>query len=94
MAGLGIVFGAVQMAHWAQMSPHDRATFNPVDTSLGGWHIAQLALGVLGVLVISGEYTTGMIRSTFGAVPSRLPVLWAKAASTAASCSRSCCPRR
>jgi ABC-2 type transport system permease protein len=80
MAGLGIVFGAVQMAHWSQMSAHDRATFDPVDTSLGGWHIAQLAVGVLGVLVISGEYSTGMIRSTFGAVPHRLPVLWAKAA--------------
>jgi hypothetical protein len=79
MAGLGIVFGAVQMAHWSQMSAHDRATFDPVDTSLGGWHIAQLAVGVLGVLVISGEYSTGMIRSTFGAVPHRLPVLWAKA---------------
>jgi hypothetical protein len=79
MAGLGIVFGAVQMAHWSQMSAHDQATFNPIDTSLGGWHIAQLAVGVLGVLVISGEYTTGMIRSTFGAVPHRLPVLWAKA---------------
>jgi hypothetical protein len=79
MAGLGIVFGAVQMAHWSQMSAHDRATFDPVDTSVGGWHIAQLAVGVLGVLVISGEYSTGMIRSTFGAVPHRLPVLWAKA---------------
>jgi ABC-type transport system involved in multi-copper enzyme maturation permease subunit len=79
MTGLGIVFGAVQMAHWSQMSPHDRATFDPVDTSLGGWHIAQLAVGVLGVLVISGEYSTGMIRSTFAAVPTRLPVLWGKA---------------
>jgi ABC-2 type transport system permease protein len=78
MAGLGIVFGAVQMAHWSGMSAHDRATFDPVDTALGGWHIAQLAIGVLGVLVISGEYSTGMIRSTFGAVPKRLPVLVAK----------------
>jgi ABC-2 type transport system permease protein len=78
MAGLGIVFGAVQMAHWSGMSPHDRATFDPVGTALGGWHIAQLAVGVLGVLVISGEYSTGMIRSTFAAVPKRLPVLYAK----------------
>ena len=69
---------AVQMAHWSHMSPHDRATFDPVDSSLGGWHFAQLAIGVLGVLVISGEYSTGMIRSSFGAVPRRLPVLWAK----------------
>jgi ABC-2 type transport system permease protein len=34
---------------------------------------------VLGVLVISGEYSTGMIKSTLAAVPTRLPVLWAKA---------------
>ena len=33
---------------------------------------------MLGVLVVTGEYTTGMIRSTFLAVPTRLPVLWAK----------------
>jgi len=79
MAGLGILISAVQMAHWNQMSPDDRASFDPVDVSVGGWHIAQLALGVLGVLVISGEYSTGMIRSSFAAVPKRLPVLWAKA---------------
>jgi ABC-2 type transport system permease protein len=78
MAGLGIVISAVQMAHWNQMSPGDRATFNPIDVSLGGWHIAELAIGVLGVLVITGEYSTGQIRSTFAAVPHRLPVLWAK----------------
>jgi ABC-2 type transport system permease protein len=36
------------------------------------------AIGVLGVLVISGEYSTGMIRSSFMAVPRRLPILWAK----------------
>jgi ABC-2 type transport system permease protein len=42
--------------------------------------LGQLIVAVLGVLVISGEYSTGMIRSTFSAVPRRLPVLWAKAA--------------
>jgi hypothetical protein len=61
------------------MSAGDRASFDPVDVSVGGWHLAQLAVGVLGVLVITGEYSTGMIRSSFGAVPRRLPVLWAKA---------------
>lgn len=79
MAGLGILVSAVQMAHWNQMSFQDRATFDPVDVSLGGWHLAQLAIGVLGVLLITGEYSTGQIRSTFAAVPHRLPVLWAKA---------------
>jgi ABC-2 type transport system permease protein len=40
--------------------------------------LAQLAVVVLGVLVITGEYSTGMIRSTMAAVPRRLPALWAK----------------
>jgi len=39
----------------------------------------QLVIAVLGVLVISGEYGTGQIRSSLTAVPKRLPVLWAKA---------------
>ncbi|MCS5715557.1 ABC transporter permease [Herbiconiux sp. CPCC 205716] len=39
----------------------------------------QLVISVLGVLLISGEYGTGQIRSSLTAVPTRLPVLWAKA---------------
>jgi ABC-2 type transport system permease protein len=53
--------------------------FHPLETSLIGVTVAQLAIGVLGVLVITSEYSTGMIRSTFAAVPKRLPVLWGKA---------------
>ena len=49
-----------------------------VAVSLAGVVIAQLVLGVLGVLAFSGEYATGMIRATLAVVPSRLPVLWAK----------------
>ena len=49
-----------------------------VSVSLAGVVIAQLVLGVLGVLLFSGEYATGMIRATLAVVPSRLPVLWAK----------------
>jgi energy-coupling factor transporter ATP-binding protein EcfA2 len=52
------------------------------DVRVNGMHyqLAQLAIGVLGVLVITGEHSTGMIRSTFMAVPKRLPVIWAKLA--------------
>jgi ABC-2 type transport system permease protein len=53
----------------------------PVDgttVSLAGIQLAQIIIGVLGVLLISGEYSTGMIRSSLTAVPRRLPVLWAK----------------
>jgi hypothetical protein len=49
-----------------------------VALSLDGITLAQLVVGVLGVLATAGEYTTGMIRSTFAAVPRRLPVLWSK----------------
>ncbi|MCW3021768.1 MAG: transporter permease subunit [Conexibacter sp.] len=78
MAGLGILIAAVQMGRWTHLDPHERAVYDSIDTGVGGYHLAQLAIGVLGVLVISGEYSTGMIRSSFMAVPKRLPVLWAK----------------
>ncbi|AGW41595.1 ABC transporter integral membrane subunit [Leifsonia xyli subsp. cynodontis DSM 46306] len=44
-----------------------------------GLTFAQLVVAVLGVLVISGEFSTGMIRSSFAAVPRRFPALAAKA---------------
>jgi hypothetical protein len=76
--GLSVLFAAVTSAHWGHMSVHDRADRHPLDIALAGVNLSQLAIGVLGVLVITGEYSTGMIRSTFAAVPKRLPVLWAK----------------
>jgi hypothetical protein len=74
----GIVIAAIDMSRWSTISAHDKATFSAIDTSLAGYHFAQLAIGVRGVLVVTGEYTTGMIRSSFMAVPKRLPVFWAK----------------
>jgi ABC-2 type transport system permease protein len=62
-----------------QMDP-DFADATALSLSLFGVSFAQLALGVLGVLVTAGEYSTGMIRSTLAAVPRRLPVLWSKSA--------------
>jgi ABC-type transport system involved in multi-copper enzyme maturation permease subunit len=55
------------------------ASFDPTAVSLSGLQLAQLAIGVLGALLITGEYATGMIRTSFAAVPHRLPVLWGKA---------------
>ena len=66
------------------MSASARADFNPVNQSLIGVNLAELTVGVLGVLVATGEYATGMIRATFAAVPRRLPVLVAKAGVLAA----------
>jgi ABC-type transport system involved in multi-copper enzyme maturation permease subunit len=77
--GFAVIPALVNASRWSSMSASDKLGFKPLETSLIGVTIAQLAFGVLGVLVISGEYSTGMIRSTFAAVPKRLPVLWGKA---------------
>ncbi|WP_127360705.1 ABC transporter permease [Actinacidiphila soli] len=89
--GLALIFmlgfGLIRLARYKSMitsgDTHgggDLATADAVSLSLFGINFAQLALGILGVLVTAGEYSTGMIRSTLAAVPRRLPVLWSKAA--------------
>jgi len=78
--GIGALFSAITASQYHTFSPADKASFSAVGTTLNGVTFAQLAIGVLGVLLISGEYSTGMIRSSLTAVPRRLPVLWAKLA--------------
>lgn len=77
--GLSAIICAVSVAQWADMGPADKAGFNPASLSLTGGILAQIAIAVLGVLVITSEYGSGMIRTTFSAVPQRLTVLAAKA---------------
>jgi len=82
-AALIVTVGLVATAgtDWSAMTAAERAAFDPIGQSLlGVRNFADVPVGVLGVLVITGEYTTGMIRAVFCAVPRRLPVLWAKAA--------------
>jgi ABC-2 type transport system permease protein len=83
MVGLGTLITYVHASH----PDHHGHTelINGAELSLAMYRLAQLAIGVLGVLVISGEYSTGMIRASLSAVPKRLPVLWAKAAVFAGS---------
>jgi len=71
---LSALFAAVTSSHWGGMSAHDRADRHPLDIALAGVNLSQLAIGVLGVLVITGEYSTGMIRASMTAVPKRLAV--------------------
>lgn len=71
---LGCVIGYNTGKHFAGLAPEDSAASGP----LQGYYLAQLLVGVLGVLFVSAEYSTGMARSTFAAVPRRLPVLVAK----------------
>ena len=73
--GVGILATAETRANWAH-SGH--GGFQPIRTSLIGVDVAQLVVGVLGVLVMTGEYGTGTIRATFSAAPRRPLVLAAK----------------
>jgi ABC-type transport system involved in multi-copper enzyme maturation permease subunit len=76
MIGLGAMFAAITASEATGFAPGTSA----ISTSLTGTFFAQLAVGVLGVLLISGEYSTGMIRSSLTVVPARLPMLWGKLA--------------
>ncbi|MDQ1431941.1 MAG: type transport system permease protein [Actinomycetota bacterium] len=78
--GLGAVFSWAYVNQYNQQTLAERLSFDPVSRSLSGLFLAQLAIGVLGVLVISSEYGTGLIRTTFTAVPQRRTVLAAKVA--------------
>jgi ABC-2 type transport system permease protein len=62
-----------------QLSEHDQATLDAVRVSLGGSHLSQIAFGVLGVLIVTSEYSTGLIRVSFSAIPRRRLLLAAKA---------------
>ena len=73
--GLGILFCALRGNDIAHHGDFER---DPTALSLRGFYLAQLAAGVLGVLFITGEYSTGMIRATLSAVPRRVPVWVAK----------------
>jgi ABC-type transport system involved in multi-copper enzyme maturation permease subunit len=68
------------MVNSGQPMDPDFADATTLSLALFGVPFAMIALGVLGVLTTSGEYSSGMIRSTLAAVPRRLPVLWSKAA--------------
>ncbi|MCW2912199.1 MAG: putative transporter rane protein [Actinomycetia bacterium] len=62
-----------------RLNARDLAHVDVVQLALAGLHLSQIAFGVLGALVITGEYSTGMIRTTLAAVPRRRTMLTAKA---------------
>ncbi|RIJ79034.1 ABC transporter permease [Nakamurella silvestris] len=82
--GLGALAAAVSAGDiTAPEGPRHAGGFgsatDPTAISLSGVLLAQLIVAVIGVLAVTNEYGTGMIRAYFAAVPTRLPLLWAKA---------------
>lgn len=73
--GFGALVAATQVGAWDDLDPVERLRFDPTSFSLSGLFLAQLAVGVLGVLMVTSEYATGQIRAT----PQRRTVLAAKA---------------
>ena len=79
MIGLSVL--ALSHEGYPQLSAAGRASFDPTrDSVFTGLLLGQLLAGVLGVLAITSEFSSGMIRATFAAAPGRPLVLAAKAA--------------
>ena len=78
LIGLAILARATRTTR--SCPPPGRASFDPTYDAFLGLVLGQLLLGVLGVLAITSEFSSGMIRATFAAAPSRPLVLAAKAA--------------
>ncbi len=71
----GAILGyATSVSDWASLDEGLRAP----SATMAGYVLSQLVIGVLGVLFVTSEYSTGMIRSTFAAIPRRMPVIAAK----------------
>lgn len=80
---IGTLVSYATIARWSTMTAADRANLDPAFRSLTGLFFGQLVVGVLGVLAVTSEYSTGMIRSTLAAVPRRRAILAAKAVTVA-----------
>ena len=80
VVGIGAIATAVTAAHWRSGGFVDRVGFDPTARSLAGLFLGQITVGVLGVLAMSAEYSSGTIRATLAAAPNRPLVLACKAA--------------
>ncbi|HEY4702778.1 MAG TPA: ABC transporter permease, partial [Streptosporangiaceae bacterium] len=80
MIGFAVLVLSVLSGHWAHMSAADKASFDPTNQGFTGLVLGQLVIAVLGVLLITSEFSSGLVRATFAAVPRRPLVLAAKAA--------------
>jgi ABC-2 type transport system permease protein len=76
LIALPVVFSA--LSGWFGHTNHARPT-DPTVSVGGGFLLFAMVVGVFGLTMMTGEFQSGVIRSTFTAVPQRLPVLWAKA---------------
>ena len=60
--------------------PSGTCAEDPAKISLTGIYLSQAVIAIVAVMTVSGEYSTGLIRTTLTAMPRRITVLAAKAA--------------
>ncbi|MCZ9348158.1 ABC transporter permease, partial [Streptomyces sp. TRM76130] len=77
---LGMLISALSRSQFDDMPERDRIAFDPTFISFAGMSLGQLAMIVFGVLVVSNEYSSGMIRTSLAAVPRRGAFLASKIA--------------
>ncbi|BCJ47613.1 ABC transporter permease [Actinoplanes ianthinogenes] len=78
--GLGLADTISTVRGWATVPAADRAAFDPLGSAFAGLTFAQLAFGVLGVLAVTSEYSSGTIVAALTAQPRRAVLFAAKAA--------------
>jgi ABC-type transport system involved in multi-copper enzyme maturation permease subunit len=82
--GLGALIMAIEVSRWDHRTLTEIKGFDPLLYSFAGLNLAQLSIGVLGVLVMTSEYSTRTIKLTFAAAPQRTLLLGAKVATFSA----------
>ncbi|MGW0531495.1 ABC transporter permease [Streptomyces sp. NPDC003032] len=75
---LGALISILSKDDYDGLDARDKLTFDPTYISFSGMSLGQLAMIVFGVLVVSNEYSTGMIRTSLAAVPQRGTFLFGK----------------
>ncbi len=77
--GIGAAISGAAAANWSHASASDRATFDATQVSIAGlFYLGQLVIVVLGAMVLTAEYSTGMIRTSLTAMPRRIVMYAAK----------------
>ena len=78
--GMGILISIATVGRLDRMTPKELLQFDPTSTALIGVMFATVIIGSLAIRSLTAEYSSGMIRTTFAALPHRRTVVAAKAA--------------
>lgn len=80
VVGIGISLLATSAvgAQYADSTAAEKAAWDPTESSLTSYIVAQLIIGVVGILVVTSEYATGEIQTSVMASPRRHRLLAAK----------------